>query len=212
MTVPGAESAGLTLDGMLALTGKRRQGFEYMIAHLRSRRQPLVIETGCARTEMNFEGDGMSTLIFDRVVAECAGRLMSVDIDPRHVAFARARVGGRTTIDCADSVGWIASLGVRPDLLYLDSFDFVTADPWPSSVHHMYELAAALRMLPNGSLVAVDDNFVTPGGIIGKGRCVGEYFERTGVPMVYEGYQRIWQIDNRPQPRRARRSLASSAK
>ena len=184
----------MTLDEMLSRTGKREEGFRFMIAHLRSCERPLIIETGCAREEANFEGDGMSTLIFDSVAADCRGRVLSVDIDPDHVAFARARVGRRTAIACADSVGWIAGLKVRPDLLYLDSLDFVATDPWPSSVHHMYELAAALPLLRGGSLVAVDDNFPTLAGVVGKGRCVAEFFARIGVPMVYDGYQRIWRM------------------
>lgn len=182
------------LAEMLELTDKRRKGFEFMIAHLRGCKQPVIVETGCARWEGNYAGDGQSTLIFDAVAEELDGSVLSADIDPEAVALAQSQVGPRTTVHCGDSVTWLARLRTKADLLYLDSFDFEFLDPWPSSAHHMQELAAAMHMLKPGSLVAVDDNFRTPAGVIGKGMVVGQFFERIGVQLVFDGYQRVWRM------------------
>lgn len=182
------------LPEMLALTGKRRKGFEFMIANLQQCTQPVIVETGCARIESNYEGDGQSTLIFDAVAEELDGTVFSADINPEAVALAQSQVGPRTTVHCGDSVTWLTRLRTKADLLYLDSFDFEFLNPWPSSAHHMQELAAAMHMLKPGSLVAVDDNFRTPTGVVGKGMVVGQFFERIGVPMVFDGYQRIWRF------------------
>ena len=55
----------MNIIDMLNLTGKRRPSFEIMLNHLSTKNCPLIVETGCARIEDNFNGDGMSTLIFD---------------------------------------------------------------------------------------------------------------------------------------------------
>jgi hypothetical protein len=182
------------LAEMLALTGKRKAGFEFMIRHLRQCTRPVIVETGCARWEGNYEGDGQSTLIFDAVAEELDGTVLSADIDPDAVNLARSQVGPRTKVHCGDSVRWLARLKHKADLLYLDSFDFDFLNPWPSMAHHMQELAASFHLLRPGCLVAVDDNFNLPQGTIGKGMVVDQFFQRIGVPLVFEGYQRIWQI------------------
>lgn len=185
------------LPEMLRLTGQRQRGFKFMIAHLRACEKPVIVETGCARIEDNFKGDGQSTLIFDAVAEELNGSVHSVDIDPNSVRMALSKVGPRTKVHCGDSVAWLGRAKGKADLLYLDSFDFDENDPWPSMSHHMQELAAAMHLLKPGSLVAVDDNFRSPEGLTGKGVIVSEFFERVGIPLVLDDYQRIWKIPNR---------------
>jgi hypothetical protein len=195
---PGARlKARPPLPEMLKRTGKRKRGFEFMIAHLQLCNKPAMVETGCARWEGNYEGDGQSTLIFDAVADRFDGTVRSVDIDPEAVRLAQSQVGPRTTVHCADSVTWLARLKGKADVLYLDSFDFDFLNPWPSMAHHMQELAASGHLLKPGCLVAVDDNFASPQGIIGKGVIIDQFFQRIGVPLVFEGYQRIWQIPRR---------------
>jgi predicted O-methyltransferase YrrM len=179
---------------MVAQTGHRREGFEFMLEHLRQCRQPRIVETGCAPSEGNFTGDGCSTLLFDAIAEELDGSVFSVDINPDAVAVARRQVGPRTTVHCGDSVTWLGGARRQVDLLYLDSYDFEPMNPWPSMAHHMQELAAGFHLLKPGSLVAVDDNYQSPFGLIGKGGVVAEYFERVGIPLVFEGYQCIWRI------------------
>jgi hypothetical protein len=186
------------LAQMLKLTGKRQAGFEFMIRHLQGCAKPVIVETGCARIKGNFEGDGQSTLIFDAIAGTVDGTVLSVDINPEAVRIAQAQVGSRTKVHCGDSVTWLARLRGKVDLLYLDSFDFDFLNPWPSMAHHMQELTASLHLLKPGALIAVDDNFASPQGVIGKGMVVEQFFRRTRVPMVFDEYQRIWKIPARP--------------
>jgi len=183
-----------TLPEMIALTGIRREGFEFMLRYLRQCQQPRIIETGCARKEADFSGDGASTLIFDAIAEELNGSVLSVDINPEAVAEAQHQVGPRTTVHCGDSVAWLARARRKVDLLYLDSFDFELATLWASMSHHMQELAAGFHLLKPGALVAVDDNVTSLFGSIGKGAVVGQFFARIGIPQVFDGYQRIWQV------------------
>lgn len=199
MTEDSTGARGLTLPAMLARLGVRREAFELMLAHVAGCDAPLIVETGCARLEDNFTGDGMSTLIWDAAAELHGGRVRSVDLDPAHVAFARGKVGAHTTIDCADSVAWLAgqeaaliAAGQSIDLLYLDSYDLDVANWHPSALHHIYELLSIKGALRPGALLAVDDNLLIDGQHVGKGTYVAEYLARIGKPMIYQGYQWIW--------------------
>lgn len=190
---------GMTLPAMLDRLGVRREAFELMLQHLAACAAPLIVETGCARVEDNFTGDGMSTLIWDAAAELHNGQVRSVDLAAANVAFARGKVGPRTTIDCADSVAWLATQeaaliaeGRRIDLLYLDSYDLDVANWQPSALHHIYELLSIKGAMRPGALLAVDDNLLIDGQHVGKGTYVAEYMARIGKPMIYQGYQWIW--------------------
>lgn len=190
----------LTLDEMLSRTDKRQQAFEYMIGHLRNCRYPLVVETGISRQEDNYQGDGMSTLIWDAVMQEVTGTVQCVDINPEACRFAKDRVSDKVMIYCGDSVAFLSSkekeydkLSRKIDLLYLDSYDLDINNWHPSAQHHIYELLAIKGALRPGTLVAVDDNLVIDGRHVGKGTYVAEWMDRVGKKMVYQGYQWIWE-------------------
>lgn len=171
-------------------TGKRAESFSMMINHIGRLKHPIIVETGCARLEDNYQGDGMSTLIFDTFVREYGGEFYSVDINPENVSFARRHVGPNTGVFCSDSVKFLHTFNKPIDLLYLDSFDFDMDDPHPSSLHHIFELTAVMTKLRTGTMIAVDDNF----GEIGKGGYVKEFFDLLGKDRIYTGYQWIWML------------------
>lgn len=182
-----------TIDEMLERTvsGKRKESFELMLEHLKTVNNPLIVETGCARSTAGWEGDGMSTVIFDKYINMFGGELHTVDIDPQNVALSNTLVSKKTTIHCSDSVAWLwefNKLGRKIDLLYLDSFDINHQDPAPSQQHHLYELTAIVGSLRKGTMIAVDDNF----GDFGKGQLVKKFMEHIGNDMIHNGYQQIW--------------------
>ena len=74
--------------------------------------------------------------------------------------------------------------------MYLDSFDFDMANPHPSSLHHIFELAAIMPCLKQGTMICVDDNF----GTIGKGGYVKEFMDLINKQRVYAGYQWVWKL------------------
>lgn len=175
---------------ILNKTGKRAEAFAMMINHVAGRKHPIIVETGCARLEDNYQGDGMSTLIFDKFVQKFGGEFYSVDINPENVEFASRHVGPRTSVTCSDSVKFLHEFKKPIDLLYLDSFDFDMSNPHPSSLHHIFELTAIMPYLRPGTMIAVDDNF----GDIGKGCYVKEFFDLLGKDRIYSGYQWIWML------------------
>jgi hypothetical protein len=196
--------------------GPRRDTFRATFEFL-ARKKPaghLILETGCARDADNWEGDGQSTWMFDRFVAETGGEVHTADLSPAACQYARSVVGPRTTVYHEDSVpflrrmaGQILRKGQALDLLYLDSFDFDPANPVPSALHHLKELCAIAPALGPGTLVVVDDSFhalrgfrsgpdnyvlLEDQGIAGKALYVAQYFQQVGIPVAFDGYQCGW--------------------
>ena len=68
-----------------------------------------IIETGCARDEDNWFGDGCSTVLFDKyVIARDDGsRVTSVDISPQSIASCKKLVSENVDLIEADSVGFL---------------------------------------------------------------------------------------------------------
>jgi hypothetical protein len=196
----------------------RRDTFRLAFDYLAKKRPTghLIVETGCARQVDNWEGDGQSTILFDRFATAYQGEVRSVDIDSKACEYARSLVGPRSKIFSDDSVPFLGRLarellaaGRSIDLLYLDSYDVDAGNPVPSAVHHLKELCAIAPVLFGGTLVMVDDSFralhgIRTGpqsitllndlGIGGKAKYVAEYFQQTGVPLAFEGYQCGWVI------------------
>ena len=182
--------------------GRRAAGFAAIFAALAGAPAPLLIlETGTLRVPGNWEGDGQSTYLFD-VYAQCElaqGRpatLFSIDLGTESIAAARATCSSVVNLICNDSVYALHSLARQLDrrtasLLYLDSFDLDLAEPMPSAIHHLMELAAAAPLLRPGSLIAVDDHGVADGG---KGALVDRYMESVGATVLYSGYQKLWRL------------------
>lgn len=175
-----------------------------------------IVETGCAREAGNWAGDGQSTVIFDKYISsrDPESICYTVDIDSISVAECRKLVSSRIQITQEDSVHYLTGLvrelslnGKFIDLLYLDSFDVDFTYWYPSAVHHLKELAAAMRCISERGLVVVDDcplnANVVPGSenqllilgaasVGGKGRLVAEYAAAAGAKLLFAEYQAGW--------------------
>lgn len=190
-----------------------RQIFEFLD---RIDRPVTIVETGCARVAGNWEGDGQSTVLFDKYISHRdAGSLVySVDISEHSVAQARALVSSRVNLTREDSVKFLTQLverltseGKTIDLLYLDSFDLDWAHWYPSAIHHLKELCAAMRAITKETLVAVDDcpleasfvpndqnqiDLVLGPFVGGKGRLVADFATACGAKTQFASYQAGW--------------------
>ena len=58
-----------------------------------------------------------------------------------------------------DSVTYLKSTGVVPNLVHLDSWDLDLKNPFPSALHGWREFMAIEDKMPVGSIIVVDDNF-----------------------------------------------------
>lgn len=168
-------------------TDARLSAFSFITNELLGlHKEVVIVETGCVRQAGNWSGDGQSTVVFDRIVNRCGGKLTSIDISPESCAVARRLVPNANVI-CADSIATLRSLlnAESIDLLYLDSYD--ATGHFDSPLHHMGELAAIYTRLKDGCMIAIDDCFDG-----GKHKYVARFFEDIGIKPLIEGYITVW--------------------
>jgi len=191
----------LTLDEMIEQTGVRQTGFRLLVDDLLRRQWPTVVETGCARQPGNWQGDGLSTLLWSAVPNAV---VHTFDIDREAVDNCREMVKDcpRTSVWLRDGITglvWLedlhaSRLAAGISLLYLDSMDVDMANPHEAARHTLFEFIAARGLLRPGSLVAVDDNLrrEDDGRVVGKGRYVADFMSRAGKTLIHDGYQMVW--------------------
>jgi hypothetical protein len=187
--------------------GHRMQGFDLIFDYLKQIQNPLIVETGCAREEDNYGGDGQSSLLFDKYINEYGGEFFTVDISEQSVDYCTSKMtSSNSHVILNDSIAYLKQLNTqlqdqnrKIDFLYLDSFDAPKDKPevvFASAVHHLYEYTTILPSLRSGTLIGVDDNwFEWRNGVqvmAGKGQFVCDYMNKTNNPLIYNGYQLFW--------------------
>jgi len=173
--------------------GQRKTTFRQMFTYLYNldKSDYVIVETGTSRSEsMNWNGDGMSTLLFDLFTILFGGIVVSIDIDHDAIIHAQSHTSSYVNFMEGDSVQILRQLQDHPQLshislLYLDSFDVDWANPHPSALHHMKELCSAQPMLKSTSMIVVDDNQMGAG----KGQYVTEYYRQLGITPAFDAYQ-----------------------
>ena len=177
----------------------RGPGFAAIFARLSHHPQPLIVETGSMRMPgvVDFATDGASTFLFHHYCRDHGGECWTVDTDPastRHVeALCDPRIVHAAT---GDSVAFLRAFAWKSAirLLYLDSLDLDADRPLPSQQHHLAEVEAVFDALAPGAIIAVDDHFMYRGAPVGKGALVERFLRDRRVPLVYDGYLKVWQI------------------
>jgi len=181
----------------------RTAGFDVVFDYLKTINEPLIIETGCAREEDNYEGDGQSSLLFDKYIAEYGGHFMTVDISDLSVNYSKSKMTSENSLVIKnDIILFLKQLneklqadGKRIDFLYLDSFDAPRNEPdvvFRSALHHMYELATILPSLAPGALIGVDDNWFQDYRRAGKGCIIADYMDSIQNQPIFDQYQIFW--------------------
>lgn len=178
--------------------GKRMDSFETlfkcMVELYQSNKGLHIVETGCARIAGNWEGDGMSTVLFDAFIAQHPGcTLDSYDISIESCTCARQLIrdcNDSIQIHCMDAVHGLWEYKGVIDILYLDSFDVDFDAPEPSARHHLKELCVAMNKLAPEALIMIDDNAHGRG----KGEFVREVMDAIGATCLYDGYQLLFRM------------------
>jgi len=181
----------------------REHTFTKLFEYLDTLNRPVtIVETGCVRVEGNYAGDGQSTLLFDHYVRDQGGKVYSVDINPEHTSVARRLVSPFTDVHTGDSVEHLKRLandGITPDLVYLDSLDFMASDPFGTALHCANEFFAIRPVLRPDTLVVCDDTPATfVKGVIphveyfGKGTFVAEHAKAVGADCLFNSWQTGW--------------------
>lgn len=190
-------------DDVRSRLGHRQSGFDYIFDYLKTLKEPLIVETGCARQLDNYEGDGQSSLLFDKYIKEYGGYFWTVDLSEESVNYSRSKIiSENSAVALGDSITKLKELNPillqsekKINFLYLDSFDAPRDEPevvFQSALHHLYELVTIAPSLADGALIGVDDNWVENGQLAGKGQFVFDYMQKSGRPLCHDGYQLFW--------------------
>lgn len=187
--------------------GHRQVGFDYIFKYLKDVKDPLIVETGCARQLDNYEGDGQSSLLFDKYIKECGGEFHTVDIAPESTSYCQSKMtSDNSHVYTNDSILQLQELnrqfqsqGKKIDFLYLDSFDAPRDKPevcQQSALHHLYELLTIAPSLSPGCLIGVDDNWIETGKqgqyMAGKGQFIFDYMLKLANQPLLNAYQVFW--------------------
>jgi hypothetical protein len=170
----------------------RDRGFDQLLRiAARSFDRPLVVETGCIRSEEDFKGAGFSTLILAMFAVGRGGELVSIDHEPAHCDFARRTVaclGEAVEVIEGDSVEWLAGNRRTIDILHLDSRD---SDQAGCAEQGLCEIQAAEDRLHHGSIVVFDDTCYANGAFIGSGALGVPWLLERGWRILHSGHQTI---------------------
>ena len=93
--------------------GIRKMSFTKIFKYLDTIQGPInIVETGCLRIKDNFNGDGQSTLLFDKYTLsrETGSKVFTVDIDPNATKTCRSVVSKNVEINTGDSVKYLIEL------------------------------------------------------------------------------------------------------
>lgn len=187
--------------------GHRINGFDYIFQYFVDVDCPVIVETGCARKMDNYEGDGQSSLLFDKFIKQYGGEFHTIDISEESTDYCKkVMTCNRSHVYTNDSIAQLKTLNhqfqqenKKIDLLYLDSFDAPRDNQeelFQSSLHHLYELLTISPSLKEGCIIGVDDNWTEEKDgqhyIMGKGQFIFDYMKKSGRPLVQEGYQLFW--------------------
>ncbi len=180
------------LDPRLSRGNVRYDTFKMALRLIKQRNLDTLVETGTSRFgKKGCEGDGGSTLIFSHFCAIYKKKFYSVDINQDYLDQAfRASVPFQRSVEfvCDDSIHFLSTFDGKIDFLYLDSFDYVYENPFPSQLHHLKEIQAAYDKLSPRAVVMIDDCNL-PGG--GKGLLVIEFLTARGWKILMSNYQVI---------------------
>lgn len=198
----------------------RIEGFDFIFNYLKKIKNPIIVETGCARGENNYSGDGESSLLFDAYINEYGGEFFTVDISEISYNYCKSKLKSpRSSVALSDSISYLKKLNYefelndkKIDFLYLDSFDAPHYDNKiveNSARHHLYELLSIFPSLKKNCLIGVDDNWleiskkIVMGNsnyivenetfrVSGKGMYIAEYMSLIGNSPCFSGYQVFW--------------------
>ena len=102
--------------------GIRSTSFMKIFNYLDSQPDPItIVETGCLRIKDNFEGDGQSTLLFDKYIQtrDEKSKVYTVDINPEATKECKKIVSDNVEINTGDSVEYLGNFFPDPRVIIM---------------------------------------------------------------------------------------------
>ncbi|MCH9612159.1 MAG: hypothetical protein S4CHLAM102_06430 [Chlamydiia bacterium] len=189
-----ATDSSTYLKGRVPVENGRYKTFSAVLDLMEQREVKMIVETGTERWQEAkncFDGDGGGTIIFGHWASEHGAQMFSVDINPKHVEYARENTHqfrDNLTIVQGDSVSFLKTFDQEIDFLYLDSYDYDEKDPFSAQRHCMNEVLAAQDKLSKKAIIMIDDCNVKGGG---KGKVAIDYLLQNGWTRYRNAHQVI---------------------
>jgi len=120
-----------------------------------------LIETGVSsKIEYGLWGFFLAALVEDY-----GGKMSSVDIDCESCnksleLFNQEFPNLKYETFCQDSVDFLKTPSLIPNLVSLDSFNFQLFNPLPSALHAYKEFITIEKLMPKGGIIFIDDNWM----------------------------------------------------
>ena len=107
---------------------------------------------------------GLFGLFFAHAIDQYGGQMHSVDLDQSacensEIIFKTQLPNLKYKTYCQDSIEFLKTPPIIPNIIHLDSYDFQLFDPFPSALHVWKEFTAIERLMKPGSIIIIDDNW-----------------------------------------------------
>ena len=168
-----------------------------MSLYMANRRGALTfVETGTARKDGDFYGDGQSTYIlgdYCKTILNNEGKIWTCDIIEENIDMCK-----KVTKEFSDNIEYVVSDSLlflkgfenKIDYLYLDSFDSSTGQEEEAALHNFEELKLALPNTHESTIIVIDDYHIN--GKKGKGKYSVPYLIDNGWKLANStGFQAV---------------------
>tara|TARA_R110002020_G_scaffold391453_1_gene601846 strand:- start:1 stop:714 length:714 start_codon:yes stop_codon:yes gene_type:complete len=118
----------------------------------------ICVETGASQNK----NDGAIGLFFAKLCELTNGEFHSVENNLNILGKSKSmyeKHGVKVKHYLQDSVEFLKSIKIVPNLIHLDSWDLDLMNPFPSALHGWREFTAIEDKMPIGSIIIIDDNF-----------------------------------------------------
>jgi hypothetical protein len=165
----------------------RNRSFDLFLKHLKKMDKPVVVETGCIRSEEDFSA-GYSSYILGTFLYHHGGHLTSVDLSVVNCKFAKSKTEG-LPVDVILNHSWYffkKYSGPKINAVYLDSHD---ADLPGHEENCLEEAKLVLQHLTEDAVILIDDTTHYDCSWKGKGAQAIPWLISQGFKIEYAGYQ-----------------------
>lgn len=165
----------------------RNRSFDLFLKHLKKMTNPIVVETGCIRSEEDYSA-GYSSYIFGVFLLHHGGKLITVDLSAANCKFAKSKTEG-LPVEVVPNHSWEffkKYSGPKINALYLDSHD---ADLPGHEENCLEEAKLALPYLTEDAVILIDDTTHYDCKWKGKGAQAIPWLITQGFKIEYAGYQ-----------------------
>ena len=161
-----------------------------------NRKPKTLIETGTMRPhisgELNWRGDGCSTVLFSVLAEYLDADFWTVDISEESIKFAAANTNKPAYFIVEDSIKFLKEFDKPIDFLYLDSYDFDPKNPRPAQEHNLNEYKAAEDKLHQNSILMIDDSHGTLEYPSGKAGLTTHHLLKNGWVCLMYAHQALF--------------------